>query len=331
MYRLSQECDTDGDGDGDGVYDNDDNCPSISNPAQEDGDGDGIGDACDHYSDMDFDGDSDLLDFAFLSRQWFTDGTMAKLRTEKAWWKLDETGGPIVSDSSGNGYDGILVYDANIINADAYWMDGFYDGALTTLGTNSFAKMPFVVNPADGPFSAFAWAQAIGRLKPILSQVDYGTEVDRAWLFSDYSGKFTTAIREPSGGNLRSDYTGHTDGKWHFYGVVFDGKRRYLYVDGIEVARDTSDISSPEPRTGGMILGSNKYGLAFWYGRIDDVRIYDFALSQAQIDAVYQGQSINEYETICADKPMADVDDSCTVDIADLAIFAEEWLTGAGN
>ena len=34
------------DGDGDGIWDNDDNCPALPNPAQEDCDGDGVGDVC---------------------------------------------------------------------------------------------------------------------------------------------------------------------------------------------------------------------------------------------------------------------------------------------
>ncbi len=35
------------DSDGDGVNDNNDNCPSVSNPDQTDSDGDGVGNACD--------------------------------------------------------------------------------------------------------------------------------------------------------------------------------------------------------------------------------------------------------------------------------------------
>lgn len=44
------------DSDQDGLFDNEDNCPLISNPDQTDTDGDGKGDACDSCSDFDHDG-----------------------------------------------------------------------------------------------------------------------------------------------------------------------------------------------------------------------------------------------------------------------------------
>jgi acetyltransferase-like isoleucine patch superfamily enzyme len=47
------------DSDGDGVFDNQDNCPDVFNPAQADGDGNGIGDRC---QDSDEDGILDIVD-----------------------------------------------------------------------------------------------------------------------------------------------------------------------------------------------------------------------------------------------------------------------------
>jgi hypothetical protein len=70
-----------------------------------------------------------------------------------------------------------------------------------------------------------------------------------------------------------------TDDKWHDVVIVWDGSRRYLYVDGREVAKDTSDVYAI-PSDGNLHVGAGK-DLAtgsFWSGLVDDVRIYDRAL-----------------------------------------------------
>ena len=81
-----------------------------------------------------------------------------------------------------------------------------------------------------------------------------------------------------------------TDGQWHSIGFVWDGSRRYLYVDGVEVAEDTSDLAPLEFSDGGLYIGAGKNlepGSLFM-GLIDDVRIYDVALTAEEIAALVQ-------------------------------------------
>ena len=69
-----------------------------------------------------------------------------------------------------------------------------------------------------------------------------------------------------------------TDDQWHHVGLTWDGSTRILYVDDIEVARDTQGrlIASD----GTLIIGggSKKTPDSFWLGIVDDVRIYDRAI-----------------------------------------------------
>ena len=70
-----------------------------------------------------------------------------------------------------------------------------------------------------------------------------------------------------------------TDDDWHRVGFLLDGSDRILYVDDVEVARDTqTDLESSE---GGVYfgVGSTLAPSTFWSGLIDDVRIYDRAVS----------------------------------------------------
>ncbi len=66
-----------------------------------------------------------------------------------------------------------------------------------------------------------------------------------------------------------------TDGNWHNVGFAWDGSYRILYVDGVEVARDTqTGLGSSE---GGLYIGAGKDMAlgTYWSGLIDEVRIYD--------------------------------------------------------
>ena len=81
------------------------------------------------------------------------------------------------------------------------------------------------------------------------------------------------------------------DGQWHHVGFVWDGypSHRILYVDGVEVARDTVMECWGGGGLGrsGVYIGAS-WGLDthrdyYWNGLIDDVRIYEGALSAEDV------------------------------------------------
>ena len=70
-----------------------------------------------------------------------------------------------------------------------------------------------------------------------------------------------------------------TDDDWHHIGFVWDGSNRILYVDDVEVAKDTQ--AQLAGSTGGLYFGAGKNlePSSFFTGLIDDVRIYNRALT----------------------------------------------------
>jgi hypothetical protein len=66
-----------------------------------------------------------------------------------------------------------------------------------------------------------------------------------------------------------------TDDNWHRIGFVRDGEDRILYVDDVEVARDT--LAGLEGSDGGLYIGAGSAlePGTFWSGMIDNVRIYN--------------------------------------------------------
>ncbi|MHC4596681.1 MAG: LamG-like jellyroll fold domain-containing protein, partial [Planctomycetota bacterium] len=70
-----------------------------------------------------------------------------------------------------------------------------------------------------------------------------------------------------------------TDGNWHRVGLTWDSSNRVLYVDDVQVASDTYDK--------GYLIGDLQIGAGknldpgtFWFGLIDDVRIYDRVITK---------------------------------------------------
>ena len=79
-----------------------------------------------------------------------------------------------------------------------------------------------------------------------------------------------------------------TDDQWHHIGLVWDGSQRMLCADGVVVAEDTLD--GLEASAGALYIGvgNNWADGSFFSGLIDDVRIYDKALSADEIVALAQ-------------------------------------------
>ncbi len=195
-----------------------------------------------------------------------------------ACWRLDETAGTIAEDSSGD-KDG-TVY------GNPLWQPtgGMINGALQLDGTNDYVSTPFILNPAGGEFSALAWVKGGSPGQVVLSQQStILTPSGKDWLCEDPTeGKLMTALTDgsPSTSPLVSEFV-ITDGDWHYIAVTWDGSRRRLYADGVKVAEDPNPLANLISSDKGLYLGAGKSLGAgtFWAGLIDDVRIYNRAVT----------------------------------------------------
>ncbi len=57
-------------------------------------------------------------------------------------------------------------------------------------------------------------------------------------------------------------------------------------------------------------------------GIIDDMRLYNHALSPTDVALLYSAVRGG----FCVDKPLLDYDDDCKVDLADFAVFIQSWM-----
>ena len=197
-----------------------------------------------------------------------------------AHWKLDETEGNIAYDSYGN-HDGTL-------NGNPFWQPtgGVIDGCLMLDGIDDYIDTPFILDPAKEAFSVTAWIYSWTPGQTIISQKG---EFGKTWLGTNPLGKLMTGLSDVNFGALESE-SFITDIQWHHVGFVWDGSYRILYADGIEVAKDAAAQNPLTNADGGLYIGASKdlsEGTLF-SGFIDDVRIYNQALSTEEIAALAQ-------------------------------------------
>ncbi len=233
------------------------------------------------------DGIVDVRDLIVLAEHLFEDYRLI------AHWKLDEQAGDTA-------YDSIGEYDATLYGEPTWQTTGgMIDGALQLDGIDDCVETNFILNPADGSFSVFAWLKDGLPGQVIISQAD--TTIDTpvgpttnpgsTWLGANPSdGSLMTGLMDIYFGPLESESV-ITDGQWHHVGLVFDiiAMKRRLYVDGAEVVVDAGYVGGVQS-SGGLYFGAGQaLGTGtFFSGLIDDVRIYDAALTAEEIEALAQ-------------------------------------------
>lgn len=202
-----------------------------------------------------------------------------------AYYKFDEGSGSIVSDIIGNGNSG-TIYGAK-------WVDGKHGKALSFDGDDyvsiSHNNKLDLGNIMD--YSVAVWIRTIEYDMRDIVAKDDGTGVYplslRIWdglvgLFV-YDGNSAPGVY--STGALVND------GKWHHVVGVRSTKEDKLkiYVDGelVESVTDTTigSIANTDSMTVGN--GGNNYVQYGFHGEIDDVRIYNKALSDEEVKQIY--------------------------------------------
>ncbi len=228
------------------------------------------------------DGIVDIQDLIVLAEHLFEEVDDPTL---VAHWSLDEAQGDIAYDSTGTS-------DGTLLGAPVWQpTGGMVDGALQFDGIDDYIETNFVLSPADGSFSVFAWVKGGAPGQVIISQTDGFKGNGKTWLGTRTAGgQLMSALSPASGGRskavpLESEAI-ITDSQWHHIGFVWDGSNRSLYLDAAEVARDME--ISLEAANGGLYMGAGKSYSAgsFWSGLIDDVRIYSVALTSEQIEGL---------------------------------------------
>jgi len=197
------------------------------------------------------------------------------------WWKLDETSGSTAADSSGNGNDGTL-------NGSATWApgEGKRAGALDFDGSSAHITISHSTSLAvlnQGDFTIAAWFkldEMPTENKEVFQQAD-GNGTGRTWLFVAADAEIRSFL---GGATVPSGFYVEADTWYHAAVVVTEGGATdnvQIYVNGAPEGEPSP--MSMEDSEGDYFIGCHKNLSNFWDGLIDDVRLYNHALSENQI------------------------------------------------
>jgi hypothetical protein len=181
---------------------------------------------------------------------------------------LNETSGTVASDTSGNGHNGTLT------NGPA-WVAGKYGNALSFDGANDYVTIGDIDIPASA-FTLSLWVRhnspQSGWASVVMKRLTYGFEVNGTTLYfgvgngSSWTGEATMPF---------------PTGVWQHVAAVYNGNSLTVYSNGVQVGGSVSATltNSNVPLLFGSWTGTGE----FFSGQIDNVRLYDRALTPAQI------------------------------------------------
>ena len=82
-------------------------------------------------------------------------------------------------------------------------------------------------------------------------------------------------------------------GVWRHIAITVKSGDSHIYVNGVQTSSSTSTFSTIRP-TSNLRIGSGYSGVRFFHGEIDEVEIYNRALTQTEIQSIYNAGAIGK-------------------------------------
>ena len=97
-----------------------------------------------------------------------------------------------------------------------------------------------------------------------------------------------------------------SSGSWHHIVTVHNGTSLEVYLDGIKQNSSPVTVVAPNANIGDSFkIGEYFSGAYFWNGKIDEVGIFDVALTQPQIENIYNATTTGKTANLSSLSPVA--------------------------
>ncbi len=216
------------------------------------------------------------------------------------------------NDISGNNNNGIvngatLTTDRFGNNTSSYNFD--YTGMDWTANLHQVINVPYNSNFNSTKLSVSIWfnprsyhfsnistndkqSRLIGRF-----QYGYNNPNGQAWTLDLNNNQLKVSILQASNTNNQNNISAASTillNQWYHAVFTYDNSFLKLYINGILVSQTATTIDINILSSSGISIGSSNQANGYWYesdSKIDDIGIWNRALSQDEITALYNGQN----------------------------------------
>ena len=197
-----------------------------------------------------------------------------------AAYRFDEGGGTTAADASGNGRTLSLV-------GGPTWVPGRFGSALSFDGVNGYGKVTtFPPLPTLPAWTISAWVRSPAAPSsgaatgPLHREANFQLNWDHP----------DPAFRGAAAGNLGGTWSAASFGPlaadtWYFLAATYDGDTLNAYTNGVLVTSNRAPSGPAATDPNPLTFGKHAAAAQFFRGSVDEVRIYDRALSAAQIQS----------------------------------------------
>ncbi|MFF3328060.1 exo-alpha-sialidase [Streptomyces sp. NPDC002888] len=171
--------------------------------------------------------------------------------------------------------------------------DGVFGGALSFDGADDAVRLPYRARLPLGTkdFTASLWFRytATTGEQPLLWMGGIGTGQPQVWLRGEPANNRVQGLitvrdgaSPPRSAYVRTDGA-YNDGEWHHLALRRGGGQLTLFIDGTAIS--TADVPGSVSRNSpfGVHVGQRMDSRAFFTGAIDDVHVWDRALTDAEL------------------------------------------------
>jgi len=198
-----------------------------------------------------------------------------------SYLKFDEGGGNIALDSV-NGNHG-TIYGAT-------WTSGIVNGALSFDGVDDYiliSSLSHIQNTSINAFTFEAWIKSVQDTGDRQQVFEGHTTTWEIYLEGILPGALQFRITDDSGNYCEVPTEALSLNQWYHVVCTYDGSIQKIYVNGI--LQNSSSWSNTFTITTGITIGKDfESDIQYFKGTIDEVAIYNRALTAGEIQQHYQ-------------------------------------------